>query len=290
MELFLLGAGNGYVESDVRELARAWTGHTLIRDADWNVLGSTFDATWHDNDLKTIFGVQSNWEGTHVLDEMIIAGRSLGSMRLRVARHIAKKLWTWFAYPNPDSGLLDQLATMLASTPNMNIGAFLRAMFNLDAFYTDTAKFGLIRDPLLWSSSLLRTSGLSFAQSHLEWYLSELSMNPLDPPNVSGWRSNRSWMNLSAYWKRSETAFTMFQSAKQAAPTGAAFMAGAETLAPTAMVDQALMLFGEDRIAPGGATYDSLVALVGLDRTNTSWAQKENLARTLALSPEYSLA
>jgi uncharacterized protein (DUF1800 family) len=290
MELFLVGAGNGYSELDVREMARAWTGWTLTKDVDYNITGSTFNGSSHDTAAKTIFGVSANWEGTQVLDAMIVSGGSLGSMRMPVARHLAKKLWTWFAYPNPDSALVEQLATLLASTPGMNIGSFLRSMFKLDAFYTAAAKDGLVRDPLLWASSLLRTAKITYTQSHLEWYLDQLSMYPLDPPNVSGWRSNRSWMTLSAFWKRSETAYTMFQAAQQAAPNGSAFLAGSESLTPTAMVDLALSLFGEDRITAGSTTHTALVAQVALDRTNTSWAQKANLARTLALTPEYSLA
>ena len=204
LELFLLGVNNGYTETDVRELARAWTGHTIARDADYNPLGPTFNASRHDTANKTIFGSTANWDGPDVLDAMIVSGGALNNMRPLVARHIARKLWAWFATPNASAALLNQLGSMLAATPNMNIETFLRAMFMMDDFYTDDVKNGLVRDPLLWISSMLRGSGLTFKEANIEWYLDQLSMVPFDPPNVSGWRSNQSWISVTGFWKRAE--------------------------------------------------------------------------------------
>jgi uncharacterized protein (DUF1800 family) len=293
LELFLLGVNNGYTETDVREIARAWTGHTIGRDTAYNPTGPSFIADRHDDGNKTIFGSTANWDGPAVLDAMIVSGGALNNMRPIVARHIARKLWTWFATPNASAALLNQLGSMLASTPNMNIEAFLRAMFLMDEFYTDDVKNGLIRDPLLWITSMLRGSGLTFAQANIEWYLDQLSMVPFDPPNVSGWRSNNSWMSVTAFWKRSEVALTVFQNAQRlVADGGSDFLVGMETQAANDVVARALDQFGDDRIAPGSTTWNALVGLVELDRSNggSSWAQRANLGRAIAISPEYSLA
>lgn len=293
LELFMLGVNNGYGESDVRELARAWTGHTLDRDANYNVLGHIFNSSSHDGTAKTIFGSTANWEGTAVLDAMIVNGGSLGHMRPLVARHIARKLWTWFAEPNIGAAVLDSLATLLASTPNMNIGAFLRAMFNMDEFYNADVKAGLMRDPLLWIASMLQAAGLTFEQANIEWYLDQLSMIPFEPPNVSGWRFNVSWMSVTAFWKRAEVAYSVFSTAQQTvADGGSFFLGGTETLPAAQVVQIAIDKFGDDRIVPGSATWNALVGLVELDRSNgdSSWAQRANLGRTVAISPEYSLA
>jgi uncharacterized protein (DUF1800 family) len=293
LELFLLGVNNGYSESDVRELARAWTGHTIARDANWKAIGPTFIADNHDNTSKTIFGSTSNWEGTAVLDAMIKSGGALANMRPIVAHHIARKLWTWFATPNASAALLNQLGSMLASTPNMNIESFLRSMFMMDEFYADDVKNGLIRDPLLWIASMLRGSGLTFKQANIEWYLDQLSMVPFDPPNVSGWRSNQSWISVTAFWKRAEVAFSVFSNAQRTiADGGSNFLGGTETQSAAEAVTLALDLFGDDRITPGSITWNALVGLVELDRGNggSSWAQRANLGRAIAISPEYSLA
>ncbi len=292
LELFLLGANNGYTENDVREMARAWTGHTLDRDDNYNVIGHVFSASTHDGGQKTIFGSTSNWEGLNVLDAMIVSGGALNNMRPLVARHVARKLWTWFASPNASAALLTQLGTMLASTPGMNIGTFLRAMFNMDEFYADDVKAGLLRDPLLWLSSMLRAAKLTFEQANIEWYLDQLSMVPFEPPNVSGWRSNTSWMSVTAFWKRAEIAYSVFSTAQQTVDDGGSFfLGGTEGLTPAQVVALAIDQFGDDRIAPGSPTWDALVGLVNLDRNgNASWAQRANLGRTIAISPEYSLA
>jgi uncharacterized protein (DUF1800 family) len=175
----------------------------------------------------------------------------------------------------------------------MNIEAFLRSMFMMDEFYTDDVKNGLIRDPLLWISSMLQGSGLTFRQANIEWYLDQLSMVPFDPPNVSGWRSNQSWISVTAFWKRAEVAFSVFNNAQKAvADGGSNFLGGSETQSATDVVTQALDLFGDDRITPGSTTWNALVGLVELDRSQggSSWAQRANLGRAIAISPEYSLA
>lgn len=292
LELFLLGVNNGYSEFDVREMARAWTGHTFVRDANDEVIGHELKANRHDSTSKTLFGVTAPWEGTQVLDAMIVSGGQLEHMRPVVARHLSKKLWLWFAGTTPNPELHARLAAMLGSTPRMNIGSFLRSMFNLDDFYAPEVKAGLVRDPLLWIATMLRTSGLNFNTAHVDWYLDQLSMVPLDPPNVAGWKPNRSWISASAFWKRAETAWTMFDTARKAAPAGVNFLGDVTALSATAVVSKALDVFGEDRISDGSTTWSALVALVEADRADnsSSWAVVSNLARAIAISPEYSMA
>src|SRR4249919_3372701 len=56
MELFTLGEGNGYTESDVREQARALTGWTSTWTRNKCPVNFRFDPTRHDPGAKTVFG------------------------------------------------------------------------------------------------------------------------------------------------------------------------------------------------------------------------------------------
>ena len=95
MELFTIGV-NQYTQADVAAVAKAWSGHSVSTDTHTY----QFNATKHDTTNKTIFGITKNWNGPDVIDELII-----GSKQTTCAKFMAKKLWEFFAYPNPSSAL-----------------------------------------------------------------------------------------------------------------------------------------------------------------------------------------
>ena len=289
-ELFLLGVDNGYGESDVKAMARAWTGHSIDYNNNDEYI---FRPTWHDTDAKSIYGVAANWDGPAVLDAVLVNGGSLNGMRLRAAQHLAAKLWSWFAYPiKRTDALAVELGNSLAQHPAMNVQAFLRIMFNRDEFYSDTAKQGLVRHPIDWAVAMMRTTGVAASKVNMVSQLEDLGMGPLAPPNVSGWRQNRAWMSVSAYWRRAEIASSLFGVAiADAASGGTSFLNTIDAMAPADAVNVALRQLGVDRIAPGSVSHNALVNLVIAERAaNAAANQRRNLARTIAISPEYSLA
>ena len=62
MELFTLGASNGYTEDDVREQARALTGWTNDWDDDLGMINFRFEPDRHDDGRKRIFGKTGNFD------------------------------------------------------------------------------------------------------------------------------------------------------------------------------------------------------------------------------------
>ena len=289
-ELFLFGVDNGYTEADVKAMARAWTGHSIDSNNNDQYI---YRPTWHDTNPKTLYGVTANWDGPDVLDAIFVVGGLLNPMRLRAAQHLAAKLWSWFAYPiKRTDALAIELGNSLASHPSMNVQAFLRIMFNRDEFYSDTAKQGLVRHPIDWAVAMMRTTGVAASRVSLVSQLEDLGMGPLAPPNVSGWRQNRAWMSVSAYWRRAEIASSLFGVAiADPASGGTSFLSTIDAMAPTDAVNFALRQLGDDRIAAGSPTHTALVNLVIAERAaNTAANQRRNLARTIVISPEYSLA
>ena len=76
-----------------------------------------------------------------------------------------------------------------------------------------------------------------------------------------------------------------------AASGGTSFLNTIDAMTPTDAVSFALRQLGVDRIAAGSPTHTALVNLVIAERAaNTAANQRRNLARTIAISPEYSLA
>ncbi len=290
-ELFLFGVDNGYGESDVKAMARAWTGHSIDYNNNDQYI---YRPTWHDNDPKVLFNnAAANWDGPAVLDAILVNGGALNNMRLRAAQHLAAKLWSWFAYPiKRTDALAIELGNSLASHPAMNIKEFLRIMFNRDDFYSDAAKQGLVRHPIDWAVSMMRTTKVVASKVNMVSQLEDLGMGPLAPPNVSGWRQNRAWMSVSAYWRRAEIASSLFGVAiADAASGGTSFLNTVDAMTPTDAVNFALRELGDDRIIPGSISHTALVNLVVAERAaNTGANQRRNLARTIAISPEYSLA
>ncbi len=62
MELFTLGADNGYTETDVREQARALTGWRADWDEELGPVNFRFDPSYHDKGVKKIFGHSGHFD------------------------------------------------------------------------------------------------------------------------------------------------------------------------------------------------------------------------------------
>ena len=197
LELFTLGIGN-YLEDDVAEAARAWTGH--------NYNGTSrqyeFRTNSHDYGDKTIFGTRRNWNGPEVIDEILVSN---AGKRLIAAKFIARKLWEYFAYLDPAQNIVDDLAAVFLAN-NLSVLELLRALFNRSEFYSATAAQGLVRTPTEWVVALLVQTGLSSATIKVWEYGESMGQRIFDPPNVAGWKANSYWMTTSAVSGRANLA------------------------------------------------------------------------------------
>lgn len=196
-ELFTLGVGN-YTQDDVAATARAWTGHNY----DWNTRQYVFRSDKHDYGDKTIFGTTRNWDGPETIDEVLLhnAGK-----RLIAAKFIARKLWEYFAHPNPPQNVVDDLGNVFVAS-NLSVLELLRALFNRPEFYSAEAKQGLVRTPVEWVVAVLAQTGLSAATVKVFDYSLAMGQRLFDPPNVAGWGSNSYWLTTSAVSGRANLA------------------------------------------------------------------------------------
>ena len=205
MELFTLGIGN-YTENDVIEGARAWTGYNLSDDE----TAFLFRPGNHDAKAKTIFGITKNWDGAMMIDEILT-----GSKQAVMARYIARKLWEFFAHPGPPAGVVDALAQVFIDN-GLQLKPLMRALFMRDEFYAPAAKQGLVRTPIEYAVSLLRSMQLVASQLDLQYHLTNQGQEPFNPPNVSGWKANGYWISTSTAAARAAFIWHLLDRANQA--------------------------------------------------------------------------
>ena len=153
MELFVVGIGH-YNEHDVREAARAWTGHGLDDNGRYR-----FSSAEHDGGTKTFLGQTGRWDARDTLTLLLRHRRSAHT------RLFAQKLWSFFAYP---VSLTDPVVSDIAATYNRNLNATeaLRAVFMHSQFRSDKAFNGLVRSPVEFAVAAMRHTGFDCATAH----------------------------------------------------------------------------------------------------------------------------
>ncbi|MGZ6907087.1 MAG: DUF1800 domain-containing protein [Acidimicrobiia bacterium] len=198
MELFTLGV-NQYTQPDVVASARAWTGHNVDYDATPRVY--RFYPERHDTGLKTFMGETRNWDGPEIITRIL----TVEPQRSIAARFIAKKVWTFFAAPNPSTSILDALTNAFVGS-NLDIGTLLRTMFLMPEFYTPTVRHALVRTPVEWIVTVLKATGQTAVDRNPQWWMEQMGQVLFEPPNVAGWKNNAYWLNSTAVWARADFA------------------------------------------------------------------------------------
>ena len=276
MELFTLGVGN-YTQADVEASAAAWTGHSVNE----TTRKYQFYPNNHDNSMKTFFGKTQNWDGPQIIDEIL----TNPTKRPIVARYMAKKLWEFFAYQNPDATLVQSLADVFTAS-NLNVRSLLQAIFNRPEFYSAQAKQGRVFSPVEFMVNLMRRLGLTAGQMHPQWFQEGMGQELLNPPNVSGWRLNSYWLSTSAASAKADMASNLngFLNDLKKHP-----LADTQKRTPADAVAHALDVFG----IPDASTATKTVLTNWMQTQRTAkqgFAEAGNLLILTVLAPEMQLA
>ena len=201
MELFTLGADQGYSEKDIREQARALTGWTNSYQTGVGRTDFHFDQRLHDDQPKTVFGQSGNWDW-----------RDSCRLCLTHPRHpayVVRKLWGYFVPSEPDPTTARYLEALYASDPLRQVRPLLEAILMHPDLYEGPR---LVLPPVVYTAGLLRRLGRGIDTT--SWlYLAEASGQRLFyPPNVAGW-GNR-WLDTATFlarWNIAVTALKPFQ-------------------------------------------------------------------------------
>lgn len=187
MELFTLGQGQ-YSEDDIKESARAFTGWT----ADHQKFVYRYE--YHDGGPKTFMGKTGNFDGWDIIN--IIFEQPAAS------KFIAAKLWTYFAYDDPEKAVVEGLAQTLREN-NYELRPMLRQMFASRAFYSEKAVARQVKSPAQFVVQLafdMRYENPPYGA--MARACQGLGQDLFFPPNVKGWDGNLAWANANTMLMR----------------------------------------------------------------------------------------
>jgi uncharacterized protein (DUF1800 family) len=187
MELFALGHGDGYTETDVREGARALTGWKVNRRTGQAMLRPRL----HDAGVKTVLGRTGNLDYVGFCDAVLARPES--------ARFVATRFWHRLVSPtDPSAEVLTALTEAYGS--RRNVAALLQAMLTRPEMTTQAG--GLVSMPVEWMVGVIRALKVPLdddaRMKAILAALVRLGQMPMLPPNVSGWPSGQAWLTTSS--------------------------------------------------------------------------------------------
>ncbi len=211
-ELFTMGIRDvvtgqpNYTEKDVKEIARAFTGWKY-KEKEGKPYRYTFyiDQSEHDNGAKEVYGRTVNYTGEDIV-QLLSAHRSTG-------RFLVKKLFEFFVYPLGDSAedkaTIERFADVYFSS-NHSIRSLARAIFVSDEFFSNRARFALVKSPFELIVGSMRMLSADYYAGNLkagtdyEMYqqFKRMGFDLLNPFDVSGWRLNLGWLGTATQLER----------------------------------------------------------------------------------------
>jgi uncharacterized protein (DUF1800 family) len=186
-ELFTVGIGN-YTEQDIKEAARAFTGHTLDKDGNY-----VFNKNQHDAGQKTFMGQTGNFDADDILGILV--------RNPAAARFITTKLFSYFVYENPDPSTIDRLSNTFTSS-GFDIRSVLRDLFTGPEFLSPQAFHAQIKQPADLVIGSLKGLNVQNVGPDATQVLRRMGQDLLNPPDVSGWKGGSAWINSTTLFER----------------------------------------------------------------------------------------
>jgi len=231
MELFTLGIGN-YTEKDVKEMARALTGWGYVNTF-WEMPGNsdqkmktslkygrpfasfiTLPSMWDDGP-KTILGKTAAMNGDDALAHL--------ARQDATARYIAGKLWTFFAYEDPEPHVVDRVAKAFTRSKG-KIRPVLYEIARMPEFWSPKCVRTMVKSPVDLCIPVARQTGVGEAIAamrdpkatpetqipqrvldqcgYLSWTMERQGLALLNPPNVAGWDWGQAWISSASMTER----------------------------------------------------------------------------------------
>ncbi len=194
MELFTLGEGEGYTESDIKEGARALTGYSFYYN------DFIFNEQQHDDGQKRIFGKSGRFNGDDFVK--MILGRTQCSVFL------CSKLYRYFVNDVPGGFTREAVAVVndmarLLRAEKYNVAAPLEALFRSRHFYDAANRNARIKSPTQLVVQAVRMYQPPVRDLNILLDALDLMGQSLFfPPSVKGWEGGRAWINTSTLFTR----------------------------------------------------------------------------------------
>lgn len=225
LELFTIGKGEqagpgdytNYTEEDIKEIARALTGWVI------NIQGyvqggdlppAIFRPNRHDTGIKTLSHRFGNAVIENLADQEYKKVVDIILQQDEVSRFMARNLYRWFVYYNIDdeieSTVIEPLAEIIR-LENYEMAPAVRALISSEHFYHENAIGAMIKSPVDFTASLIKTFNVeidfNLTQTYSLWLAlhglnQALQQDVFNPPDVAGWKAYyqepvfyRNWIN-----------------------------------------------------------------------------------------------
>ncbi len=194
LELHTLGEGVLYTETDIKQAARALTGWVI---AGTRRTGGDPEARFvprrHDGGEKTFLGV------TGALDDTDVVG--ILAERPETAAFIGRKLWRFFAVPEPPAALIERTSEAYFSS-DRSIAAMVRTILLSEEMYSDEAYRWRVKSPVELVIGAERALELSAPLRREPQFTQTMGQLLFDPPNPAGWPEGAAWINSNTLLAR----------------------------------------------------------------------------------------
>jgi uncharacterized protein (DUF1800 family) len=192
-ELFCLGAGRGYSEDDVRNLARALTG--FVNDwTDAGPLHFRYEPRAHDDGEKRIYGRS----GRYTWQEAV----KLVTRHPLHPEFLVRKLWSYFIPTAPPAGALKALVRCYRSHDH-EVRPLLEAILRHPHLYDPARR--MVKPPVVQVAGMLRARRRGIDTTDWVWICDGAGQFLFRPPNVSGWDAER-WLDTATFRARWQMA------------------------------------------------------------------------------------
>ncbi|MBS0448860.1 MAG: DUF1800 domain-containing protein [Proteobacteria bacterium] len=160
MELHTLGVDGGYAQQDVQELARVLTGLGLElgdaapgrRAVAVGNAGVVFRPARHDMGTKHVLGVAIEGRGWDEIEAQLLRL----ARHPATARHVSRRLATWFVADEPPAALAERMQHAYTASDG-DIAVTLQAMFDAPEFAASLGR--KFKDPIHYVVSAVRLVG-----------------------------------------------------------------------------------------------------------------------------------
>ena len=218
-ELFTLGEGNGYIQEDITETARAFTGYNRFK----TYLGVIeFNENSFDKGSKTIFGRSGNWGYIDVIDILFEEKKDL------IANFICKKIYRYFVSPQLNSSVVSAMAETFKQN-EFELKPVLKQLFKSEHFFDSVNSNVIIKSPIDLMLGLHHSLSFEY-KDNVDLELNfrnkcrEMGQEVFSPVDVAGWQGNHDWINsetlpkrwefadylLIKYWQKNKNQFKTF--------------------------------------------------------------------------------
>lgn len=234
MELHTLGVDGGYTQEDIRQVARAFTGWTIVDARGYRrafaamANGKTdqrterqmrqagiptdtpsgtfyFNERWHDDDSKTVLGQKINEggikDGLKVI-EILVNHPS-------TAKFIARKLAVKFVSDVPSEKLVNRVAEAFTKSKG-DIKTTLRALFTSEEFFAAENYRAKIKTPFELLVSSIRTLGADTNGGQVQSLLNKMGEQLYGYQAPTGYPDTaEDWVNTGALLERMNFAVAL---------------------------------------------------------------------------------